>query len=252
MAISGTARRARVLAGAVSPPVLLSLVLLLGVTWLVGQEAQRNRADSVKPGINKNFLNPELVIEDWLGRFEVESREVYHCQKEIIEQLGIEKGMAVADIGAGTGLYMEPFAERVGPNGKVFSVDIAPVFIKHLKTRAERRKLNQVTVVKCAEDSVSLPENSVDVAFICDTYHHFEYPGSTLASLLAAMKPGGRVAVIDFERIPGVTREWLLNHVRAGKDVFVREIEEAGFEKEKELTLAGLKENYFVIFRKPS
>lgn len=227
-------------------------VACLGLTFLVAEETKAPKEESVKPGINENFLNPDLVIEDWLGRFEVESREVYHCQKEIIEQLKIEKGMAVADIGAGTGLYMEPFAERVGPEGKVFSVDLAPAFLKHLRTRAEKRELKQVTVVECAEDSVKLPQNSVDLAFICDTYHHFEYPKSTLASLLKAMKPGGRVALIDFERIPGVSREWLLNHVRAGKEVFVSEIEAAGFKKEKELTLAGLKENYFVIFRKPS
>ena len=108
-----------------------------------------------------------------------------------------------------------------------------------------------VEVVLCAEDSVKLPESSVDLAFVCDTYHHFEYPAATLASMLAAVKPGGRLALIDFERIPGVSRDWLLGHVRAGKEVFCQEIESVGFKKVEELKIDGLKENYFVIFQKP-
>lgn len=221
-----------------------------GVKW--ASEKDSKKTTSIKPGINKNFLDPNLKIEDWLGKFEVESREVYTNQAEIISLLGIEEGMAIADIGAGTGLYMEPFAKATGDKGKVYSVDISPAFIKHLEARKEGAGLSQVDIVKCAEDSVSLPESSVDLAFICDTYHHFEYPKSTLESLLSAVKPGGRVALIDFDRIPGVSRDWLLKHVRAGKDVFTQEIESAGFKKVKEHEVSGLKENYFLIFQKPA
>ncbi len=235
-----------------SPRLMPVLLAVLGGTLLLAQNPAEKREASVKPGINKNFLDPNLVVGDWLGRFEVESREVFHCRDEVVAQLKIEPGMAVADIGAGTGLYLQPFAEAAGKEGKVYAVEISKVFLKHLRKRADKLKLDQVEVVHGAEDSVNLPESSVDLAFICDTYHHFEYPKSTLASLHAALKPGARLALIDFERIPGVTREWLLDHVRAGKDVFVKEIEDAGFEKVKELTLAGFKENYFVIFRKPS
>ena len=92
---------------------------------------------------------------------------------------------------------------------------------------------------------------SIDVAFVCDTYHHFEYPTASVASLRDALKPGGRLVIIDFERIPGKTREWVLNHVRAGKEVFTKEIESVGFVKEKEVKVSGLKENYTLIFRSP-
>jgi SAM-dependent methyltransferase len=90
---------------------------------------------------------------------------------------------------------------------------------------------------------------SVDVAFICDTYHHFEFPIKTMVSLQRALKPGGKVILIDFRREEGTSSEWVLSHVRAGQEVFERQIVEAGLRKvgEKEDLL---KENYFVIFNK--
>ena len=92
---------------------------------------------------------------------------------------------------------------------------------------------------------------SVDLAFVCDTYHHFEYPRSTLESLFTAIRPGGSLVILDFERIPGESDEWVLEHVRAGKEVFRREIESAGFQFEREVTVEGLKENYVLRFRRP-
>src|SRR5690606_28394541 len=93
-----------------------------------------------------------------------------------------------------------------------------------------------------------LPKASIDVIFVCDTYHHFSHPESTLASLHRALRPGGRLVVVDFERIPGVSREWLLDHVRAGKEVFRAEIEAAGFVLDREVEIAGLEENYCLTF----
>jgi predicted methyltransferase len=89
----------------------------------------------------------------------------------------------------------------------------------------------------------------VDLVFVCDTYHHFEYPYRTLATIHRALKPGGRLVVIDFRRIPGKSREWVLGHVRAGQDVVEKEIAEAGFRKVGE-TKDLLDENYLVRFEK--
>ena len=231
-------------------PILAPLsALCLALPLALAQESKK-KPESVKPGINAKYLDPNLKLRDWIGRFEVESREVYHCRHEIVENLGLKPGMAIADIGAGTGLYMGPFAKAVGTEGKVYAVDISEAFVKGLRDRATKAKLPQVEVVLCKEDSVELEAGSIDLAFVCDTYHHFEYPTSTLASIHQALKPGGRLVVIDFERIEGVTREWLMNHVRAGKGVFSAEIKAAGFELSKEVDLEGLKENYFLIFKK--
>ena len=100
----------------------------------------------------------------------------------------------------------------------------------------------------CAPDEAKLPPASVDLVFICDTYHHFEFPHKTMSSIAKALKPGGRVALLDFERVEGKSSDWILGHVRAGKEVFSKEIEEAGFELVEELDL--FEENYFLVFRK--
>ncbi|MCA9495249.1 MAG: hypothetical protein KC621_35215, partial [Myxococcales bacterium] len=84
----------------------------------------------------------------------------------------------------------------------------------------------------------------------CDTYHHFEQPEPTLASLFAALRPGGHLYVLDFERVEGTSKEWTLKHVRAGKDVFAAEIEAAGFTERTELEV-GLEENYLLRFTRP-
>jgi predicted methyltransferase len=205
---------------------------------------------SVQPGINANFLASDLDVDRFVRTFEGESREIAVHRDEILASLGLAEGMAVADVGAGTGLFLAPLAEAVGSGGRVFAVDISPRFVEHLEQRAAQEGLAQVQVVQCAEDSVELPPASVDAVLVCDTYHHFEYPRSTLASLHAALRPGGRLVVVDFERIPGVSREWTLDHVRAGKDVFRAEIEAAGFRFEDELEVPGMEENYLLRFRR--
>ena len=102
----------------------------------------------------------------------------------------------------------------------------------------------------CAENSISLPANSVDLVFLCDTYHHFEFPKTSLASIDKALRPGGRLVLIDFERIEGKSRKWLMGHVRAGKEIFRAEIQDAGFRLVEDKQIEGFKENYFLVFTK--
>jgi predicted methyltransferase len=206
---------------------------------------------SVRPGINEKFLDPKLEPAEWTEKFETESREIYHQREKILAAVGLKPGMAVADVGAGTGLFTLPFAQTVGENGKVYAVELARNFLKLIQTRAERASVPNIETVHCTERSVELPESSIDLAFICDVYHHFEYPQDSLKSLHRALKPGGEIVLIDFVRMEGKSSDWVLGHVRAGQEVFEAEIKAAGFEKvgeEKGL----LQENYFVRFRKPA
>lgn len=207
--------------------------------------------ESVRPGINEKFLDPDLKVEDWLKRFEVESREVFHARQAVVEACGIRPGMRVADIGAGTGLYTRMFAEAVGPKGWVYAVEINPNFLRHIQARAKQEGQENITTVLCPEDSVALPPASIDLAFICDVYHHFEYPHSTMTSLARALKPGGRLIVIDFVRIEGESSDWVMGHVRAGEKVFRKEIEDAGLRFDAKLDVPGLEENYCLRFVKP-
>jgi predicted methyltransferase len=203
---------------------------------------------SVRPGINTNYLKPDLEVSQWVPRFEREGREIYDHRHRILAAAKVRRGSTVADIGAGTGLFTPLFAEAVGPRGKVYAMDIVPEFLRHIEKRAADAGLNQVVTVLCTERSVELPPRSIDLAFVCDTYHHFEYPRSTLASLHRALRPGGELVLVEFKRIPGVSSDWVMEHVRAGEEVFTAEIEAAGFQQIEQHDF--LKDNYIVRFRK--
>jgi SAM-dependent methyltransferase len=205
---------------------------------------------SVRPGINEKFLSEDLDVDRYVEVFEGESREIYTERSGIVAALELSPGMRVADVGAGTGVFLSAFDGAVGEQGRVYAVDISPKFLDHLRQRARDERLGSVEVVQGRADSVELPAGSVDLAFVCDTYHHFEYPSATLASLRAAIRPGGTLVVIDFERIPGESPDWVLGHVRAGKETFTQEIESAGFELERELRVEGVEENYVLRFRR--
>ncbi len=205
---------------------------------------------AVKPGLNDSFVDPDIDIDSWVQRFEVESREIFQARHQIIENMHLEPGSRVADIGAGTGLFVPMLATAVGQDGWVYAVDIAPRFIQHIAKSIEDQSLSRITPVICSPVSVSLPPDSLDAAFICDVYHHFEFPAKTLATLHQSLKAEGRVFLIDFERVPGVSREWVLDHVRAGKQTAIDEMRQAGFELVAERAIPLLTENYYLEFRR--
>jgi len=225
-------------------PLLLSLVVIALSACSSAPEEQ-----SVKPGINTNFLDPNLDVDKYVERFEAESREVFAKRTSIARAVGLKPGMAVADVGAGTGLFLDFFARDVTDQGRVYAVEISPGFVANLRERARLRNQSMVETVLCTDRDVGLPAASVDTVFTCDSYHHFEYPAATLASIHRALRPGGSLVIVDFERIPGKTRPWLLDHVRCGKQQVVQEVTDAGFELEEEVPL-GFAENYFLRFRR--
>lgn len=223
--------------------------LLATATFLFLVAVLSAQEKSVKPGINDKF-EKDPDAKQFAKTFEGESREIFTSRLDILKACQLKTGMAVADIGAGTGLYTRLFAKEVGPTGKVFAVDIAPTFLTHIKKTCADEKIHNVETVKCNDRSCELKEGSVDVVFICDTYHHFEFPVRTLGTIHKALKPRGQMIVIDFHRIPGKTKKKMLDHVRAGQEVFEKEIISAGFKKIGEEKVPGLKENYFVRFEK--
>ncbi len=220
---------------------VIGLLLFAATAVAVAQDK------SVKPGINDPFKDPD--VKGFVEKFEGESREVFVKRDKIVAACGARPGTVVADVGAGTGLFTRLLAKEVGPDGQVYAVDIASKFLEHVQKTCREAGLKNVTPVLCNQDSVDLPPNSVDLVFVCDTYHHFEYPQRTLASIRRALKPGGRLVVVDFVRVPGTSSDWVLGHVRAGQDVVEKEVAAAGFEKADEAKDL-LRENYLVVFRK--
>jgi predicted methyltransferase len=202
---------------------------------------------SVHPGINKEYeKNPNA--KKYAESFETEGREAFKARKEIVAACCLKTGMNVADVGAGSGLFTRLFAAEVAPGGTVYATDIAENFLRHIEATCKEDGVTNVKTVLAKTDSSGLPPDSVDVVYLCDVYHHFEFPQKTLASLRAALKTGGRLIVVDYRREKGKTPDWLMKHVRAGQDVVTREIEAAGFKLKREEKF--LKDNYMIEFVK--
>ncbi len=223
----------------------------LGLGACASTAPDSTERSAVPEGINDRFLSAELNPDEWASRWEAESREVCALRDEIVAAIGITPGSTVVDVGAGTGLFVAPFAEAVGPEGRVLAVDIAPAFVAHLTERSREEGFSNVQARLSQERSLGLKPGSAHYAFVCDTYHHFEYHEDMLDSLFRTLHSGGELVIVDFERIPGVSREWILGHVRAGKQEVTQEVVAAGFVFVEEVSLPGLQENYWLRFRKP-
>ena len=226
------------------PPFALALV----PAALLGADAVAQDKPDSPAEINRPFRDPD--VPQFIERFEDPAREFDARREAIAHAVGLRPGMAVADVGAGTGLFTRLFAERVGPEGRVYAVDIAPAFLAHIAAEARRRGHGQVVTVHGTQESTNLPEGSLEVAFLADTSHHLEEPGKVLASIHRALRPDGQLVVVDFDRREGVSSAFVRNHVRAGKDAFIRQIEAAGFERVESADAPELKENFWARFRK--
>ena len=222
--------------------------LFVGATLVMSMGTSLNAQEkSVAPEINKAFRKPNIA--DFQGKFEKEGREAFEHREAIVKACQIREGMQVADVGAGTGLFSRLFAGKVGVKGTVLAVDISDDFLKHILATAREQNLANIQTVLCKQDSVELPDSSVDLVFTCDTYHHFEFPFKTLSSIHRALKPDGRLIVVDYHRVEGKSTDWVMGHVRAGLDVVEKEITASGFKRIGELKEV-LKENYLVEFVK--
>lgn len=228
---------------------LLAVAACRGPAAVVGEDAAvaaKAGEASVKPGINKDFLDPALDVAKYEERFEGESREIFAQRAHIAGLLGLREGMAVADVGAGTGLFTLEFAAAVGPTGTVYAVDLIPAFLAHIRARVAQAGHTHVQLVQANDRSAELPPASVDLIFMSDAYHHLEYPQHVLANLRQALRPGGSLWLIDFQREAN-SPAWLRRHVRAGKAQVLRELDLAGFELVAEPPL--LHENYVLHLR---
>ena len=201
---------------------------------------------NVSPGINNYYYDAEF--EHWVSVFERPGREVYDRRHDIVTALQLKPGMTVADIGAGTGFYTHLFAKQVGNTGKVYAVDISKNFIQNILRAAKAQGMNNVEGIINNQQTTNLPASGVDLAFICDTYHHFEYPQTMLASIHQALRPGGQLIIIDFRKQHGVSTSWVMSHVRANEMAVIGEVESAGFSLTEKSPL--LHDNFFLKFIK--
>jgi ubiquinone/menaquinone biosynthesis C-methylase UbiE len=121
---------------------------------------------------------------------------------ELAKLFELQPGMTVADVGAGFGAWTMRFSRVVGPSGRVYSSDIGASQLAALRAAAAREGLGNIIVVEGAADTTNLPALCCDAILIRDAYHHLTQPDAIIRSLAAALKPGGRLAVIDFPPRP--------------------------------------------------
>lgn len=201
---------------------------------------------NVSPGINQHYQDAQY--QQWLSTFERSGREVYDKRQAVVQALGLKPEMDIADIGAGTGFYSLLFAQQIGKSGNVFAVDVTDDFVRNIKRRASENNLENIHAMLSEQKDTGLGQDSIDMAFICNTYHHFEYPQSMLASIHSALRPGGVLIIIDYRKQAGTSSSWVMSHVRSGKQSVIEEVEQAGFKLDTDSDL--LKQNYFLRFIK--
>jgi predicted methyltransferase len=224
-------------------PSRLSFVLLLLVT--IGAGCHR-----LPPRPNDAYRDGRTSAEEWNRLFEGPEREVYRQRERIMRALAVRPGLDVVDVGAGTGAFTTLLSDAVGASGRVYAEEVMPKFSQFIAERAVRERRANVVSVVGTETGIGLPPGSVDVAFVCDVYHHFAQPLPVLASIWQALRPDGALFIVDFRRDPDRSPAWILEHARAGEEQVVREVEQSGF-----VSVARsdeLRDNYMRRFRRVS
>lgn len=179
----------------------------------------------------------------WLVRPE---REAEEAPDEALDAIGIPKGTVAADIGAGVGYFTWRLAERVGPAGKVYAVDVQPGMLKQLRQNMAERKLANYEAVLGSEDDPHLPAAGIDLALLVDVYHEFSQPVKMVEKIRASLKPDGRMVLLEYRKEdPKVPIR--PEHKMSVAEVKA-EIEPQGFRLEK--TLETLPRQHILIFRK--
>ena len=182
---------------------LLALLLSFGlVATIHAQQAERYQsAPPSADGIGKVYQGREIAKmmgfdgAAWLERTERQKEERADL---LIAELELKPGMDVADVGAGTGYYSRRMALAVGPTGQVYAIEVQPQMLRILETTAKRPGYGNIVPVLGADDDVKLPEASIDLAVMVDVYHELAYPHEVLASIVRALRPGGRMVFVEY------------------------------------------------------
>jgi ubiquinone/menaquinone biosynthesis C-methylase UbiE len=180
-------------------PYTLLFIFLSISMFSLGQERYKIRAGDPN-GINKWYMGRQIAHVmshygiDWLER---EEREMEENTSLLLKNLAVKPGMVVADIGAGSGYHSALLSKMVG-TGKVFAVDVEPEMIAYLNARIMEEKLSRIIPVLSTEQKVSLPENTIDMMLLVDVYHEFSFPYEMALSMRAALKPGGKLVLVEF------------------------------------------------------
>ncbi|HYC00875.1 MAG TPA: methyltransferase domain-containing protein [Candidatus Limnocylindrales bacterium] len=185
-------------------------------------------------------------VEHWKSVFDDPARDEWQKPDELVGALGLQPGMNVADIGAGTGYLSRRLSAAVGEQGTVFVVEVEPNLVEHMRDRAEAEKTANVVPVLGSKDNPRLPASSIDVALFVDAYHHIDARRQYLAVLKRSLRPGARVAIVEWKAGKQPVGPQDEDHKLAREKV-LEEMRAAGFEQVP--TDDFLPHQYFLMFR---
>jgi ubiquinone/menaquinone biosynthesis C-methylase UbiE len=210
-------------------PALLAAVALLCAAWAGPAAQERPR---------------RLFPPEELGVLEGPDRDAWQKPDLVMDALAIGERSVVADVGAGGGWFTVRLARRVGPNGVVFAQDVQPQMLDSIRRRIDREGFQNVRYIRGERLDPKLPAGALDAVLMVDTYHEFENPVALLRGVSAAIKPTGRVGIVDFRSDGGGPGPPFSERVK--EERVVEEAAEAG------LRLLGretfLEFQYFLIF----
>jgi ubiquinone/menaquinone biosynthesis C-methylase UbiE len=173
--------------------VPLLILLLLSLACVDGAFAQTEHP------LTGRKIAPIMGVggADWLER---SAREKEEAPEAALDAIGIQKGMNVADIGAGTGYFSIRIAKRVGPTGKIYANDIQPEMLDRLREKSEREGLTNIETVLGSEADPKLPTAKMDLVILVDVYHEFSQPQAMLQEIRASLKPDGRLILLEYRK----------------------------------------------------
>jgi SAM-dependent methyltransferase len=189
--------------------------------------------------------HPFNEVKQWVRVFDDPSRAAWQMPEKVVAALHLKSGMMVADLGAGTGYFIEYLSKPVSPGGVVLAIDTEPEMVKYIGARVGRDGLDNVVPVLAHPLDPFLPRGRVDRVLIVDTFHHIDDRLEYFGRMKEALVPGGRVVVVDFKKKPlpvGPPPEHKLS-----RDFVVEEMQKAGWELDREETF--LPHQYFLSFR---
>jgi len=229
------------------------VVLLMTSTTVLAQVAASAERYSQLPasadGIGKAYMGREIAaVMGWQGAAWLEREERHREERTdlLLAALPLQPGTVVADIGAGTGYLSRRMAPAVIPGGKVWAVDVQPEMVNLMLAGVKRSGLTQIEARLSAVDDVKLPASSVDLAIMVDVYHELAYPYEVMASVLKALKPGGRVVFVEYKaedpRVP-------IKPLHKMSEAQIKR-EAAVFPLDWERTVSTLPWQHVVVFRK--
>lgn len=183
--------------------------------------------------------------EQWAHVFDDPKRDAWQKPHEVIQALALKPDAVIADVGSGTGYFAVRLANMV-PKGRVYGVDLEPEMVKYLAERAKREKHDNVIAVAGAADDPRLPEKA-DLILLVDVYHHIDDRERYFRNLRASLKPGGRIAIIDFRMD---SPEGPPKAARIAPQRVIAELNGAGYRLARQHDF--LPNQYFLVFQPPS